>query len=505
MTEHKQAPSTEAGEGPEAWGHAHLLGIGGAGMSAIARLLAARGVVVSGTDSKPGPVTDALHAEGIQVFIGHDAEHLAGVDVVVASSAIRPDNPEIVAAREQGLRVLHRSEALAALMVDRRAVAVAGTHGKTTTSSMIATALREAGIDPSYAIGGQLIAADGTADGGAHAGRGDVFVAEADESDGSFLRYRPFVAVVTNVEPDHLDHYGSVEAYSAAFERFAERVDPHGVLVACVDDPGAAKLAVHAQSRDIAVWAYGEKDPRETWLEAGGRSDGAWDGFYAVRILDAGDRNGASSAVVSVDGQDVHLNLRVPGRHNVLNAAAALLACVGVGVAPEFAAEGLSEFRGTRRRFEFVGSVAGTGEEPVTVVDDYAHHPTEVAAALAAGRSSAPSRLVAVFQPHLFSRTRIFAREFAEALQGADVVIVADIYGAREDPEPGVTSALIVEVVGNQAIQTGSLDDALRDVLAVVRPGDLILTIGAGDITTLGPRIVAELTERVGATGQVQA
>jgi UDP-N-acetylmuramate--alanine ligase len=457
-------------------GRVHFVGIGGVGMAGIARIMIERGVTVSGSDASASAVLDALRALGATVHVGHDAAHVAAADTVVVTSAAREGNPELVEARRRGLLVLHRSQALAALMRERRAVAVAGTHGKTTTTSMLTVALRRAGADPSFAIGGELTEGGDSA----HEGAGDVFVAEADESDGSFLLYSPTVAVVTNIEPDHLDHYGTAEAVTAAFDAFADRVLPGGVLVACADDPGAARLAAAVRERRgaDAVRTYGRAavaDVRVVGLDASG--PGARFGLRA---------NGLP---------DVDLALRVPGAHNALNAAAAWAAGSWLGADPELLAEGLAAFGGARRRFEAKGVEGG-----VRVVDDYAHHPSEVTAVLRAVRGvSGDGRVLAVFQPHLYSRTRIFAAAFGAALGLADEVVVLDVYGAREDPEPGVTGELVARAVPlppGRAVFEPDRTAAVRRLADLANPGDVVLTLGAGDVTTLGPAVLARLAER---------
>ncbi|WP_307724033.1 UDP-N-acetylmuramate--L-alanine ligase [Cellulomonas composti] len=464
-------------------GRVHLVGVGGAGMSAVATLLAARGLTVSGSDAADGPALPGLRAAGVRVDVGHDAAHVAhlvpGRDSLVVSSAVRESNPELAAARAAGVRVLHRSEALAALMADRDAVAVAGAHGKTTTSAMIATALVAAGREPSFAIGGTVLSADGPL-GGARDGAGPAFVAEADESDGSFLAYEPLVAVVMNVEPDHLDHYGTREAFEDAFAQFAARVRPGGLLVTCADDEGAARLAARAAD-DLAA-----RGVRSTTY---GRNPGA--DVHVGPTRAEGDR---WLVDLTANGTSVTVGLAVPGDHNGLNAAAAWIACTELGLRPDEAARALGAFRGTGRRFEDRGTVAG-----VRLVDDYAHHPTEVAALLRQARSVAGGgRVLVLFQPHLYSRTRTFAREFGLALDLADAVVVTDVYAAREDPEPGVSGALLVEQVPTpgRATFVADREDAAVAIAAQARPGDLVLTVGAGDVTTLGPVILAALGER---------
>ncbi len=454
------APTRPAAE----LGHVHLIGVGGAGMSAIALLLAARGLPVSGSDARPGVVLDALARVGVVVHVGHDAANVEGADTVVVSSAIRRANPELARARELGLPVLHRSVALAALMHGRRTVAVAGAHGKTTTSAMIARVLIEAGLDPSYAIGA---AVEGPV--GARHGAGDVFVAEADESDGSFLAYAPDVAVVTNVEPDHLDHYGTRAAFEAAFVAFAGRIVPGGHLVACADDDGARSLADAARAAGVAVVTYGTRDADVVV--------GPW----------RPDGSGGVTTVLAPDGASAQLRLAVPGAHNALNAAAAWTAARLLGVDPDAAAGALGRFTGTGRRFEDRGSAGG-----VRVVDDYAHHPTEVAALLRAARPVAgEGRLLVLFQPHLYSRTVTFAAEFAAALDAADAVVVTDVYAAREDPQPGVSGALITDrMAPGRGTFVADRLAAAREIARAARPGDLVLTVGAGDVTELAPVVL---------------
>ncbi|MBC3763905.1 UDP-N-acetylmuramate--L-alanine ligase [Quadrisphaera sp. RL12-1S] len=470
-------------------GAVHFVGVGGVGVSGVARIMLERGVAVSGSDAKDLPVMDALRALGGRVAAGFDPSRLEGADTVVAGSAIREDNPELVAARAAGVRVLHRSQGLAALMAGLRGVAVAGTNGKTTTTAMLVATLAHAGADPSFAVGGELVGA-GT---NARHGSGDVFVAEADESDSSFLVYAPEVSVVTNVQPDHLDHHGDYAGVKAAFAAFADRVQPGGVLVACADDPGSAALAaaVRAQDDDGAgrgrrVVTFGGApgaDVRVSGADASG-------GRIAFDLAAAPGAAGPHAP----DGWSGRVQLAVPGWHNALDAAAAWAAAVALGTEPAAARDGLESFAGTRRRFEPRGEAAG-----VRVYDDYAHNPAKVAAAVATGRQVAGGgRLVVAFQPHLYSRTRDFAAEFAEALSGADEVLVMDVYAAREDPEPGITGALVADRVVPPARA------AFEPTWAAVAPalverahqGDLVLTIGAGDVTAVAAEVLALLEAR---------
>jgi UDP-N-acetylmuramate--alanine ligase len=457
-------------------GRVHFVGIGGAGMSGIARILLARGVSVSGSDAKDSTALAALRALGATVHVGHDAEHLGRADTVVVSTAIRPTNPEYTAAREAGLRMLPRAAALASVMAGRRAVAVAGTHGKTTTTSMLTVALQHCGADPSFAIGGSLNESGANA----HDGSGDVFVAEADESDGSFLLYTPHAAIVTNVEADHLDHYGTGAAVEQAFVDFAARVEPGGFLVLCADDPGARRLGTIAVANGIDVRTYGRSDDADMRLE--GLAVRA--GGYEFEPVANGRRLGP-------------VQLQVPGAHNALNAAAALSVGLGLGFPAGELREGLAGFTGTRRRFELKGLVSG-----VRVYDDYAHHPTELEAVLRAAREvvgEGKGRLIAAFQPHRYSRTAAFAREMGMALGLADRVVVMDVYAAGEDAIPGVTGASVAAAVplpsGDVAFEPSWTQVAARLVDAA-EPGDLVLTLGAGDITMIGPEVLNLLGEK---------
>jgi UDP-N-acetylmuramate--alanine ligase len=456
---------------------AHLIGIGGAGMSGIARILLARGARVSGSDAKDSRAFLTLRAQGAEIAIGQSADNLdafdGGPSAVVVSTAIKETNPELVAARERGITVLHRAEALAGLMAGHRVACIAGTHGKTSTTSMLTVALQHCRLDPSFAIGGDLNESGANA----HHGEGGIFVAEADESDGSFLTYSPSVAVVTNVEPDHLDHHGTAEAYVAIFTEFARRIEPGGVLIVCTDDAPAAELAARAESEGQRVRRYGQTAT----------------GIEDARVLDYKPSADGGLVRVALQGKEIDIKVAVPGEHMALNAVAALLAGLELRAPLECLAEGLAAFGGVRRRFEFKGRAGD-----VRVYDDYAHHPTEVAAQLRAVRHAAGSgRVVVVFQPHLYSRTKTFADEFAGALALADEVVVLDVYGAREEPEPGVTGALIADkIVGTTVHYEPAFDLAATLAVDIVKPGDLLVTMGAGDVTQLGSAILAELDRR---------
>jgi UDP-N-acetylmuramate--alanine ligase len=458
-------------------GRVHFTGIGGAGMSGIARIMIARGVKVSGSDAAASDLLTALAGQGADVRVGHAAANIDGADTLVVSTAIREDNPELAEARRRGLRVLHRAAALASLMLGRRGIAVAGTHGKSTTTGMITTILRHAGLAPGYVIGA-ILAETGL---GAEDGEGAVFVAEADESDGSFLMLAPEVAIVTCVEADHLDNYADLAQIQAAFQRFAGQITPGGLLIACADDPGARALTA-AVPPGIRVRTYGgapDADYRLTGVRPRGMT---------VRFEVA-----AGPAAAPGAPSPARLQASVPGRHNALNATAAYAAALELGLSPGLAAAGLAAYRGVHRRLQPRGEAAG-----VLVLDSYAHHPTELAADLRAAREiRSGGRVLAVFQPHLFSRTRIFAAELGTALGLADEAFVLDVYAAREDPEPGVTGQLVAHAVpGGRArfvADRAGLPPAVADA---ARPGDLVLTMGAGDVTALGPLIVAALRQR---------
>jgi UDP-N-acetylmuramate--alanine ligase len=456
-------------------------------MSGIARILLARGAEVSGSDLRESHVVLALRTLGARIAVGHDAANLdllGAPPTVVVSSAIRGTNAELAGARASGLTVLHRAQALALLMAGRRAACVTGTHGKTSTTSMLTVALQHSGLDPSFAIGGDLTEAGA----GAHHGSGDIFVAEADESDGSFLAFTPSVAVVTNVEADHLDHHGTETAYVTAFDSFVARIEPGGALIACADDPGAAALADRAAAAGVRVRRYG--------VAASGPADARIVSYAPGSVSEPGspsDHGGL--AMVVLGGSMVPVRVAVPGEHMASNAVAALLAGVELGGSVADLLDGLAGFGGVRRRFEFRGKAGG-----VRVYDDYAHHPTEVEATLRAARPIAgDGRLVVAFQPHLYSRTRIFAADFGPALGLADEVVVLDVYGAREDPEPGVSGALVADAVSlpRSAVHYEPTWSEVPARLAdLAGPGDLVLTMGAGDITVLAGELVAELDRR---------
>jgi UDP-N-acetylmuramate--alanine ligase len=461
----------------------HMVGIGGAGMSGIARILLDRGGLVSGSDAKESRGVRALRARGALIRIGHDASSLdllpgGATAVITTHAAIPKTNPELVEARRRGIPVVLRPAVLAKLMAGRTTLMVTGTHGKTTTTSMLIVALQHCGRDPSFAVGGEL----GEAGTNAHHGSGDSFVAEADESDGSLLEYTPNVAVVTNIESDHLDFFGSTDAYTAVFDSFAERIAPGGAMVVCTDDPGAAALAERIAALGIRVLRYGSSD----------------EGARLAGMLLSWEQQGTGAvAHIKLDGE-IHpwvMRLSVPGRHMALNALGALLAAIEIGAPADCVLDGLAGFEGVRRRFELIGTVAA-----VRVFDDYAHHPTEISATLEAVRTlveqSGTGRSLVVFQPHLYSRTKAFAAEFGAALDGADQVFVLDVYGAREQPLAGVSGASVAEHVSVPVQYLPELSSVAEAVAAAAEPGDVIVTMGAGDVTMLAPEIVTALRVR---------
>ncbi|MFD4919944.1 MULTISPECIES: UDP-N-acetylmuramate--L-alanine ligase [Streptomyces] len=458
---------------PTAMERPHFIGIGGAGMSGIAKILAQRGAKVAGSDARDSETAQALRAHGATVHIGHAAAHLAADSTcVVVSSAIRSDNPELARAAELGIPVVHRSDALAGLMDGLRPIAVAGTHGKTTTTSMLAVSLSALGLDPSYAIGGDLDAPGSNA----HHGEGDIFVAEADESDRSFHKYTPQVAIILNAELDHHANYASMEEIYESFETFVAKVVPGGTLVVAHGQAGAAEIAARvAGNEGLRVVTYGEEEAAD------------------VRIAKITPRGLTSEVTVVIDGRMLTFTVSVPGRHYAHNAVAALAAGVALGIPAHNLASALGKYTGVKRRLQLKGEAAG-----VQVIDSYAHHPTEMSADLEAIRGAAgDSRILVVFQPHLFSRTQELGKEMGQALALADAALVLDIYPAREDPIPGITSEIIIASAraAGADVTAEHEKDAVADVIAgMAKPGDLVLTMGAGDVTDLGPQILARLS-----------
>ena len=469
-------------------GRMHFIGVGGSGMSAVARLVAARGIDVTGSDQRESAYFVALREAGMDVTIGHDPAAIDGADAVVISTAVRETNPELLRARELGIPVMHRSEALVYALEEDRLIAVAGSHGKTTTSAMVAHALHVSGVDASFAVGARVFGVDGAVAGG-YAGSAGIGVVEADESDGSFLRYHPEVGVLLNIEPDHLDHYGSEARLEEAFLEFALSCQ---VLIACAEDATVLRLAQQARRAGVRVITYGRHDAdvvvTPTHLSLQNVAP-----FSSSRRVD--EDNGAPLSVL--EGQELALAVPVPGEHQRLNAAAAWAASVAMGADARAAAASLSTFAGTGRRYQLRGEVDG-----VRVVDDYAHHPTEVAAVLAAARSAGVEHLVVLFQPALFTRTQLHAQNFADALSVPDAdVVIAAVHGDREDPIEGVTSHSILERMSVPEGSTAQVVDDLREAATVAaslaRPGTQVMTVGSGTVTLAADWILDAL--RAGA------
>lgn len=449
----------------------HFVGIGGAGMSGIAEILNATGFQITGSDMADSETIDHLRALGITIAIGHNALHVGRADVVVISSAVTSENPEVVAANKSGIPVIRRAEMLGELMRLKFSIGIAGTHGKTTTTSMIGHILHHAGMDPTVIVGGRLISRDANA----QLGQSEYLVAEADEYDHSFLSLHPTIAIATNLEEDHLDCYRDLADLQENFAAFFARVPFYGSVFTNADSPALNAIAPHIHRRHRTFGFSPDANVRADALELTPR---------------------ASAFDLYSDGKRLtRVTVNLPGRHNAENALAASAVAIELDIPVTTIAQAISTFTGVGRRFEVLGSAGG-----VTVVDDYAHHPTELRAALAAGRRwvDGKGRLIAIFQPHLFSRTRDFHEAFAEALSAADAVILAPIYPAREQPMPGVTSALIAKgVTAKQSSLGCRLAGRLEDVIdlahAMAQPGDLIMTIGAGSIYRCGPQILSRL------------
>ncbi|HEY2813336.1 MAG TPA: UDP-N-acetylmuramate--L-alanine ligase [Acidimicrobiales bacterium] len=441
--------------------HIHIVGVGGAGMSAIASVLASMGHTVSGSDLKESRSLRRLEALGVDVHVGHDGALVDGAELVAVSTAIPERNPEVVAARERGISVARRADILGAIAATRRCIAVSGTHGKTTTSSMLALVLVEAGLNPSFIIGGEL----NEIGGGAVWDDGDWFVVEADESDGTFVALPAEHVVVTNVEADHLDYYGSIEAIEATFDRF---LDAPGHKIVCADDPGALALG-----RAHGALLYGTSESAD------------------VRIVDAkSERAGVVFGIIRHGEALGEVRLPVPGLHNARNATAAIAMAMELGVGFETCRQALARYAGVARRFQFRGQAGG-----VTYVDDYAHNPGKVRAVLDAAASGGWRRVVCVFQPHRYTRTAALWREFGSAFDAADVVVVMDVYAAGEQPQPGVTGKLIVDAVlehrpWKRVAWLPRREDVLTYLAVELRPGDVCLTVGAGDVTSLAGDIL---------------
>ena len=441
--------------------HIHFIGIGGAGMSGIARIMLAKSIEVSGSDKNPSQMTLALKALGAQIYIGHDSKNVEGADLVVVSAAIAKNNPEYEAAIAAGIPIAARATALSWLLSESKSVAVAGTHGKTTTTAMLTVALQAAGVDPSFAIGGTINSA-GT---NAHSGSGEVFVVEADESDGSFLAYKPKGAIITNIELDHVDHFTSENQLFLTFANFIRSIKAGGFLIACGDDPGVKKLIEMSSEVDLKIITYGQGP----------------DNDYQISRVNL-NPNG-STAQITINGRKAgELSLVVPGLHNLLNALAAFAAGCALSVNEERLIQGLSSFTGTKRRFELKGEING-----VKVIDDYGHHPTEIKVTLTAAKNLAGNgRVLTIFQPHRYSRTAAFAQEFAQSLELSDYVYLLEIYAASEQPMDGVSSLLISKLMRSDKVKfEPSMLQVVNDVTAIAKPGDVIIILGAGDVTSL--------------------
>jgi UDP-N-acetylmuramate--alanine ligase len=449
----------------------HFIGLGGAGMSGIARIMLAKGINISGSDAKDSSVLSGLKTLGAQVFIGHAASNIGDADILVVSSAIDQSNPEIIAANDKGLVILTRAQALALLMSESKSVAVAGTHGKTTATSMLTVALQQAGLDPSFAIGG-MINRGGT---NAHWGSGEIFIAEADESDGSFLAYKPFGAIITNIELDHVDNFPDIESVNKIFVDFVNSIQSGGFLVAGIDSPGVAHLLSQIERRDIEVITYGQSAD------------------YSIShvSLQPAESHARITKLGKVLGE---ISLTIPGNHNVENATAALATAIKLGAPVADLLVGLNKFSGAKRRFENRGTIGG-----VTVIDDYGHHPTEVKVTLeTAKRFAGSGRVIAIFQPHRYSRTAMFVEEFAEVLELADHTYLLEIYAASEAAMPGVSSILIANAMKAESVTfEPSMIDVVSYAVSEAKSGDVIITLGAGDVNLLVPLILQTLEEKI--------
>lgn len=452
----------------------HLVGVGGIHMSAIAQLLRARGHAVSGSDLHLSPLTEKLEALGVAVSRGHDAANVGEAELVVYTSAAQEDNPELAEARRRRLPTIKRAEMVAWLMEGKRSIAVAGSHGKTTTSSLIAFMLQQAGRSPTFMVGGEMIDLDTNA----MPGDGDEFVVEADEFDAAFLSYHPDVALVTNIEPDHLDRYGTFENIKDTFRQFLAQVKQGGYIVACVDDPALQVILAEDVGDDVSlpvhVVSYGLDSPAE-W-RAENISPKGVDGYTFV-VKCAERVHGA-------------FGTRLPGIHNVSNALGAIAVGSILDLPVETVRRSVAEFRGVRRRFQLLGEVSG-----ITVVDDYAHHPTEVRATLAAARTRFPGRrIVVLFQPHTYTRTQYLLDDFRSCFADCDVLLIAETYAAREDPSAGMSAEqLATEIESPTATYAGDLERSAKAVVEVLQPDDVFFTIGAGDIERVGPLILEAL------------
>jgi UDP-N-acetylmuramate--alanine ligase len=441
-------------------------------MSGIARIMLAKGFSISGSDKSESAMLTSLKALGAEIFVGHASQNLGDAQMVIISSAINESNAELLAAKAKGLPIIARATALAWLMSESTSVAIAGTHGKTTTTAMLTVALQSAGLDPSFAIGGTI----NTAGTNAHSGTGTIFVAEADESDGSFLAYKPTGAIITNIELDHVDHFPNEDAVFAVFEQFVSSIKQGGFLVACGDDAGVNNLLKRIKRTDLQIYLYGKGTSNDFRIDK-------------IHLAPKG-----SSSVVSSTGRKVgELNLAVAGEHNLLNGLAAFAAASALGAAETKVLDGLASFTGTKRRFELKGEVGG-----VKVIDDYGHHPTEVYVTLTTAKNLAQAgRVIVIFQPHRYSRTAAFATQFSTSLALADFTYLLEVYAASEKPLPGVSSLLIAKAMNPQQVKfEPSMIEVVNEVVAMAKSGDVILTLGAGDVSSLGEPILQALANR---------
>ena len=456
----------------EKYRNIHFIGIGGAGMSALAHVLLKRGFDVTGSDLKAGPRAYELSEAGAMVYMGHDACQIFGADAIVVSTAIHKNNPELVAARKQNLPVLHRSDVLKELLNGEgvKGVTVAGDHGKTTTSAMIGVIAAEAGIDPTVVIGGDVAAFRGNA----RNGESEWVVAEADESDGSFLKFTPYISVITNIEDDHLDYYGTEENIYQAFKQFVSGMKPGGTAVLCMDNEKVRRLAGETE-RDFITYGFTEECD-----------------FCGKNIRQSTE--GTSYDVYRKGEKVIEVRLIVPGKHNVLNSLGAFAAATLMGIAPEAIVTALEKFAGAKRRFETKGK-----ENGIWIVDDYAHHPTEIEATLQAAKETRAKRIVCVFQPHRYSRTKLLYNEFCHCFKNCDKLILTHIYSAGEDPIPGISGRMLAESIQGLTGQDVTYIDRLNGVEEYLfknsQPGDLVITMGAGDIFKVGEELVREFRE----------
>ena len=450
----------------------HFIGIGGSGMSGIARIMIAKGFTVTGSDKNDSPIITSLKALGARIEVGHKEENLRDAELVIISAAIREDNPELALARKKLIPVAARAQALAWLMSDSTSIAVAGTHGKTTTTAMLAVALQATGADPSFAVGGTINPA-GT---NAHSGSGSIFIAEADESDGSFLAYKPSGAIITNVELDHVDNFADEEAVFKVFEQFISSIQANGFLVACGDDAGVKQLLDRITRDDLKILLYGQGENNDFQIQR-----------IQLKPL-------SSTATISSTGRKVgELNLSVVGEHNLLNALAAFTAATALNMPEDKLFTGLNSFTGTRRRFELKGEVSG-----IKVIDDYGHHPTEIIATLTAAKNLAQSaRVLVIFQPHRYSRTAAFFEQFSAALSKADFTFLLEVYAAGEKAIPGVSSLMIARNMNQSKVRfEPAMLEVVSDITKMAKSGDVIIMLGAGDVSSLSEPILQSLANR---------